>query len=114
MEHTIPAKDLDMVLAARRAARHNGNLAKFCIMSRRPIIEIGCRCSSHSKLAKREAAARFGLTPGGIQPMERGQIGELYERVKAEHGRATVVRTWGTGIRALRGEPRFTFKGPQA
>jgi hypothetical protein len=36
-----------------------------------------------------------------LAPMDRGYMQSLLERVRRQHGRAEVQRTWGAGMRAL-------------
>lgn len=103
---TIPAKDLDLLLATAKLNRLNPKLARFCLMSRAPMVETGCRSTARH----RREAVRFGLASIALQPMRRGEIAEVYERVAREGGRAEVLRTWGTGIRTLRLEPRHHLK----
>lgn len=103
---TIPAKDLDLLLVTAKLMRHSDKLARFCLMSRAPLVETGCRSTAR----QRRDAVRYGLASISLQPMRRGDIAEVYERVAREGGRAEVLRTWGVGIRALRLEPRHHLK----
>lgn len=55
--------------------------------------------------------ARLQLTHGRaplITPLMRGDLASLVERTRLHYGLAEVRRTWGSGLRALRAEPRHT------
>lgn len=103
---TIPAKDLDLLLATTKLMRRNDKMARFCLMSRAPLMETDCRSTARARCD----AVRYGLVSVSLQPMRRGGMAEVYERVAREGGRAEVLRTWGVGIRALRLEPRHHLK----
>jgi hypothetical protein len=114
METTIRANDLQLVCVAAKARRLLGT-CQLCALSEHPAIEISCRDHSRGYSAGYvERAKRYGLSPARVQPMKRGDIGRVYERVQREHGRREVVKTWGVGIRALQAEPLYVLNGNAA
>lgn len=113
---TIRASDLPLVLAAAKLSRWTkGRTCQLAALSAGPVIEVDCRSSSRwTRPGLIDAAKRFGISPARVTPMHRGHIALVYERVNRERGRAEVLRTWGTGIRALRAEPRYVLNGGEA
>ncbi|MES2910578.1 MAG: hypothetical protein V4718_04270 [Pseudomonadota bacterium] len=59
-------------------------------------------------------ALKYGMSPARVWPMQRGDIASVFERVKHEHGRKEVSKTWGAGIRALQAEPAYVLNGGTA
>lgn len=49
-----------------------------------------------------------------LAPLTRGHMQALLERVRREHGRAEVLRTWGAGMRALGAEFATCVMGGRA
>lgn len=113
---TIRASDLPLVLAAAKARRRNhGRTPQLAALSGCPVIEVDCRSSSHwTRPGLIRAAHKHGTSPARVTPMQRGHIALVYERVAALGGRREVLRTWGSGIRALRAEPRYVLNGGEA
>ena len=108
---TIRAADLSLVLAYAKLRRHNhGRTCATCALTPAPLLEIDCHTRAPSK-AWREQVQRTGGTWAHVGPMQRGHISTLYERVRLRQGLAEVRRTWGTGLRALRAEPRHVLNG---
>lgn len=111
---TIRFTDLQLALVGAKARRAFGT-CQLCALSEHPMIEIGC--SDHHRgyaAGYVERAKAFGLSPARVMPMRRGDIASLYERVKREHGRGEVVKTWGVGIKALQAEPLYVLNGGKA
>lgn len=107
---TIPADKLDLLLASAKLRRWNhGRTAQFCVLSAGPVLTT--HCHDRHRAGIREQAPRFGVSRAIFQPLQRGGIAELFERVRLAHGLEEVRRTWGTGIRALRAEPRYVLNG---
>lgn len=113
---TIRAADLPLVLAAAKLRRANaGQTCQLAALSERPLIELDCASTSRwTRPGLRDEARRMGLAQSRILPMQRGHIALVYERIRREHGRGEVLRTWGAGIRALRAEPRHVLNGGSA
>lgn len=113
---TIRADDLKLVLGAAKLRRWNhGSTGQFCALSAGPVIEVDCATASRwTRPGLADDVRRYGLSPARFTPMQRGHIALAYERTNRERGRAEVLRTWGTGIRALRAEPRYVFNGGEA
>lgn len=108
---TIRFADMQLAFVGAKARRAFGT-CQLCALSEAPMIEIGC--SDHRRgyaAGYVERAKAFGLSPARVMPMQRGDIGRLYERVKREHGRREVVKTWGVGIRTLQAEPLYVLNG---
>lgn len=111
---TIRARDLGLLLAAEKLRRWtNGRNCRLCALSEHPTLELDCHYSGSKDPSYRDTARRLGTSPARVWPLQRGRISHVYERVLREHGRGEVLRTWGTGIRALRAEPRHTLYGGQ-
>lgn len=109
---SIPASDLNLVLFSFKMRQRSGG--RTCILAAvtpGPMVEVDCRRGgppSAELLRVAEKTAGRGIRVG---PIQRGNISLLYERTLRQWGRAEVVKTWGTGIRALRAEPRFVLHG---
>lgn len=105
---TIRAQDLSLVLGSVKLRNYtNGRTCRLCALSESPVIQLTCR----DRRSSREDAAKWGTTQCRVSPIQRGDIGRLYERVNREHGRREVVKTWGVGIRALQAEPLYILDG---
>lgn len=105
---TIRAQDLSLVLGSVKLRNYtNGRTCRLCALSETPVIQLTCRDRDRS----REQAARFGQSPARCMPIQRGDIGRLYQRVNLERGRREVVKTWGVGIRTLQAEPQYVLDG---
>lgn len=108
---TIRAKDLQLVLVSIRLRNYSqGRTCRLSALSETPTIQLTCRDRDRS----REQAARYGTSPARCMPIQRGDIGRLYERVQVQHGRREVIKTWGIGIRALMAEPLYVLDGGSA
>lgn len=97
-EHSIDASYLQLALVARRAQRrgHATSTAKWCVMSAG--VTVARRCSQHS------TAGMPLRRPSLLQPMDRGNLQQLLERVRMLDGLDGVRRTWGAGLRTMRAE----------
>jgi hypothetical protein len=105
---TIRAQDLSLVLGSVKLRRYtDGRTCRLCALSEAPVIQLACR----DRYSSREEAAKYGVMQCRVSPIQRGDIGRLYERVNHEHGRREVVKTWGAGIRALKAEPQYVLDG---
>lgn len=112
MDHisTIRAGDLPLILAAVKLRRYTGGrTCQLCAMSEAPTIEVNCRDRRDMRQRMTDHALRLGISPARVMPMQRGEIGQLFERVQRNHGRLEVLKTWGVGIRALKAEPRYVL-----
>lgn len=104
----IRAEDLRTVLfAAKLRQRTNGRTTRLCVLDRYETLPVDCT----STAGWREMAARFAPARSFITPMQRGHVSRLFDRVALLQGRDEVRRTWRTGIRALRAEPRHSLTG---
>lgn len=105
---TIRAQDLSLVLGSIKIRKYSrGETALLCALSESPVIQLSCRDWHRS----RAEAARYGRSPLRVSPLQRGDIGDLIDRVARERGRREVVKTWGVGIRTLRNEDRYCLAG---
>lgn len=112
---TIRAEDLPLILAAAKLRRRNNSRAcQLCALSEHPVITVDCHERVDARRRAQAAALRFGASPARCLPMQRGRIGDLYERVQRTHGRREVLRTWAAGVRALLGEPLHVLNGGSA
>jgi len=112
---SIRAADLPLVIASMKLRRFNGGrTCQLCALSEAPTIEVNCRDSRGARQRAQAEALRWGISPARVSPMRRGDIGRLIERVQREHGRREVLRTWGSGIRALQQEPLHVLNGGSA
>lgn len=108
---TIRATDLLLLIAAAKMRRYTGGrTCQLCALSGGAMIETDCRSSR----SLRETAQRVGISPARVYPMQRGEIGQVFERVQRQAGRREVLRTWGAGVRALHAEPRYVLNGGSA
>lgn len=107
----LPA--LELALSAAKLRRlNNGRTAQFCALTPAPTIQADCRLNGPwSRAGLVEASKKSGLGRAGLWPMQRGHIAKLYEHVRRTGGLAEVRATWGTGIKALRAEPRYVLSG---
>ena len=111
----IRADDLRLVLVSQKLRRHtNGRTALFCAMTPTLLLQVGCADQRRQSKDYIAEAKRLGITPPYCGPMLRGDIANLYERTRYTHGLAEVRRTWRTGLRALRAEPRHVLNGGDA
>jgi hypothetical protein len=113
---TIRADALQLVLFAHKLRRHtHGGTCQLCALSAAPMIEVDC-CSASQWVRPGliAQAKRFGASHISASLLRRGHISRLYERVRLERGLAEVKRTWRTGLRALRAEPRHVLNGGDA
>lgn len=96
----IRAADLELVLAAARLRRFNGGrTCQLCALTACPVITLECHDRARARPSYRETARRHGMSPARVTPMQR------------ERGRLEVLRTWGSGIRALQAEPAHVLNG---
>lgn len=113
---TIRADALQLVLTAAKLRRHTaGRTPALCVLSPGPVIQVDCGSTSrHTRPGLIAQAQRIGTAALHAQPLQRGHISSLYERVRRERGLAEVRRTWRAGLRALRAEPRYVLFGGAA
>ncbi len=112
---TIRADDLRTLLAAVKLRKYShGRTPLLAAMSPAPLLECDCHTGRTPAPSWRLQAQTMGASPARVTPISRGFITMLYERVAREQGRQGVVKTWRTGIRALRAEPRYALFGGQA
>jgi hypothetical protein len=113
---TILADELKLVLVAHRLRRRTaGRTCALCVMSAAPLIEVDCVRNSHwTRPGLAAEAQRLANQRLGAQPLSRGHISHLYDRVRRERGLPEVKRTWRTGLRSLRAEPRHVLWGGDA
>lgn len=104
---TIRAKDLSLVLGSIKIRKYsNGETCLLCALSETPTIQLTCS----DRYRDRAQAARFGVSPVRVSPLQRGDICRVFDRV-ASRGRREVLKTFGVGIRALRAEPQYVLMG---
>lgn len=111
---TIRTADLQLVLAAMKLRRHTaGRTCMLAALTPSPVLD--CDCSNGRPVSDtwRQQSLRLGYSGPRIGPVHRGWISRVFERV-ACRGRREVVKTWGTGIRTLRAEPRYALWAGQA
>lgn len=98
----IQAEHLQLVLVARRAARHSPQgLAQYAAMTGwLPLIN-ACKCGQRKPTIFDGVAA---TTPACV-PMWVGSIHKVFERTQRELGGREVRRIWGRGIRSLLADP---------
>lgn len=109
---TIRAQDLSLVLCSiKLRAYSKGRTARLCALSETLTVQVHCRDQLRYGADFAARAKRVGQSPMRVSPLQRGDIGNLYERVKCEHGRREVMKTWGVGIRALLAEPLYVLDG---
>lgn len=112
----ISVAGLRLALMSARARRlFEGRTPLLCTLSDRPILQVDCASSSHwTRPGLIQEARRLGASRLEAEPLPRGHIARLYERVRLEHGLPEVRRTWRAGLRALRAEPRHVLHGGNA
>lgn len=113
---SIRADDLRLVLAAHKLRRRTHSCSPaLCVLSPGPWLPVDCATSSrHSRPGLIADAQRLGLArQPQPQLLMRGHIARLIERTRREHGLAEIRRTWSTGLRTLRAEPRHVLHGGQ-
>lgn len=107
----IRAEDVRLVLATAKLRRHTrGHTNTFAAYSPAPLIDADChqgRPPSDEQLRQSCRTAGRSITVG---PITRGYVCNVFERTRQLHGLDEVRRTWGTGIRALRAEPRYILR----
>lgn len=111
---SIRLQDLELALVSAKM-RHN-NLGRTCLlaaMTEQPAIEVDCH-KRNVRLADIDRARQHGLRRSFCQPMTRGHIATLIERVRWQRGLPEIRKTWGTGIRALLAEPKYVLNGGRA
>ena len=112
---SIRADDLKLVAAMCKYRRfRSGRSPQLCALTETPTIQVACREQLRYSADFFERAKKYGISPARVMPMQRGDIGRLFDRVKCERGRAEVVKTWGVGIRALKAEPQYVLNGGEA
>lgn len=115
MNNAIRADDLRLVLVSHKLRRHtNGRTALFCAMTPPLLLAVACGTQRHHSDEYIADAKRIGRAPAYCGPMQRGTLYKLYERIRYTQGLAEVRRTWRTGLRALRAEPRYVINGGEA
>lgn len=111
---SIPLDQLQLALVTAKARKRNsGRTGQFCVLTAAPVVQVDC----HTRWARATvmAEARYRAPREALmQPMMRGHINTLYQRVRREHGLAEVRRTWRTGIKALLAEPAYVLNGGEA
>ena len=111
---TFPAADLALLAAAAKLRRYTkGRTCQLCVLSGSIAMQVDCHHRSPSPSAL-QYARRLPAGAPLVAPMQRGHIGHLYEMVNLRGTRREVQRTWRTGIRALRTEPRYVLNGGRA
>lgn len=107
--HTIPLSQLELAAYAAKLRRHHGGrrIAQMCALTPGPLHQFDCG-QQHPALRLSPAWRR---TQPYFGPLQRGHIAHLFERVRRQGGLAEVRRTWGTGIKTLRAEPRHVLNG---
>ncbi|MBK9363036.1 MAG: hypothetical protein IPM99_18980 [Rubrivivax sp.] len=107
----IRADDVRLALATAKLRRHTRrHCSTFAAYSQAPLIDADChhgRPPSDEQLGQSYRTAGRGVTVG---PISRGYVCNVFERTRLLHGLDEVRRTWGTGIRALRAEPRYILR----
>lgn len=112
---TIRAQDLTLLLAAVRIRRHTaGRTCLLAALSEHPLLECDCHFGHRPSPDRIQRSRQLGLSHCTVAPLNRGFIGLVFERTARQGGRREVMRTWGTGIRSLRAEPRYTLQGGKA
>lgn len=110
----FPAADLALLAGAAKLRRYTrGRTCQLCVLSGSIPMQVDCHNRSPSPSAL-EYARRLRAGAPLVAPMQRGHIGHLFELIKLRGGVHEVRRTWGTGIRALRAEPRYVLNGGRA
>lgn len=110
MYPTIRAADLSLVLGACILRRHTtGRTCLLAAMSPAPLVDVDCHHGRPPTADMLRLAARTAGRGVRVTPIRRGWMCQLYDRTMRRHGAAEVRRTWGTGIRALRHEPRHVL-----
>lgn len=109
---TIPLASVELAYAAARMRRANrGRTCQLAAVSRAPILTADCHDPRMHMPAWLDECRRVGLSNCTCTTLNRGRIVSLIERTRLNHGLAEVRKTWGTGIRTLMAEPRFTLNG---
>lgn len=109
---TFSLDSLHTLLASVRLRKYSGG--RTCLlaaMSLAPRLECDCHNGRRVPDSWRDMVARAGTSRVSVQPISRGHIQHVIDRVARNGGRAEVLRTWGCGVRALRAEPRYTLHG---
>lgn len=111
--HTVALEDLRTVLFAHKVRRRASTpLASFAVMTAPALFEVDCSNGRTPPQSTRQYAMRMASHKARVQPLQRGHIGRLFDRVQARGRRAEVLRTWHTGIGHLRREPQYTLHLP--
>ena len=76
------------------------------------LLDVDCGAGLRHLHGMRADAMRIGRWKSRMQPLQRGHIARLFDRVQATGHRREVQRTWHTGIGQLRREPRFVLHLP--
>lgn len=108
---SIRLQDLELALVSAKMRRNNqGRTCLLAAMTEQPAIEVDCH-KRNVRPADIERARQYGLCRAMCQPMDRGHIATLIERVRWQRGLPEIRKTWGTGIRALLAEPKYVLNG---
>lgn len=115
LTHAVALEDLRTVLFAHKLRRRTAMpIAGLAVMTAPTLFEVDCSSGARHMDATRRAAMRLGAMKARVQPLQRGNVAHLFERVQARAGRREVQRTWQAGIGQLRREPRYTLHLPLA
>lgn len=96
---TIPLAAVRIALMAAQVRRltHPADgkaVGRFAAYSNYPAVNISCT-------EARRGHKPYRLAPMHAGPMYRGDLRQLLQRVRWQHGLAGVRNTWGAGMRAL-------------
>lgn len=109
----VALQDLRTVLLAHKLRRISGqHLCSLAVTTPSPFLEVDCGTGLRYLQSMRQTAMRLGGWKSRVQPLSRGHVSTVFERVQAAGRRAEVLRTWRTGIASLRKEPRFVLHLP--
>lgn len=109
--HAVPLEDLRLVLFAHRLRRRTGPpIAPLAVMTPASLVEVDCS-NGRTPSAGLRAAAMNLPHKSRVTPLQRGWVCRLFNRVQAQ-GRAEVLKTWRTGVAALRREPQHVLHLP--
>lgn len=113
-EASIRLQDLELALVSAKMRRNNhGRTCLLAAMTEQPLVKVDCH-KRNVRPADIERARQYGLCRAMCQPMDRGHIATLIERVRWQRGLPEIRKTWGTGIRALLAEPKYVLNGGRA
>lgn len=111
---SFPAADLALLAGAAKLRRYTrGRTCQLCVLSASIPMWVDCHRRPPSPSTLQYARL---LPPGAplVAPMARGHIGHLIDLVSLRGGAREVRATWGTGVMALRDEPRHVLNGGAA